>query len=227
VAEHPAGVTGATIAYRAIREAIVEGTLAPGARVIESRWAAELSLSRTPVREAVRMVAADGLATYEPNRGAVVRHVTRQDVVDLYELRARLEAYGAERAATHATADDLRAMDDAILAFDAAVEDRALSGLERVRRVNEANRRLHNAVTAAGRHPRLQHLLHNTVDAPLVFAAFRAFRADQLERSNLFHKLTREAIARGEPGRAAGLMFEHIMLGRDQVLAELDREDRA
>ncbi len=89
--------------YEKIYQRIVEGTYLPGQRLIEQRIAEELEVSRTPVREAFRRLETAGLIVAEKNRGAVVRAVTRADVEDLYELRSRLEALAAERAAVRAT----------------------------------------------------------------------------------------------------------------------------
>src|SRR4051794_34646011 len=88
-------------AYARIREAIVEGRYAPACRLKEQRVAEELQLSRTPVREALKMLAAEGLVQIERNVGAMVRPVDRKSIVDLYELRGRLESYAAGRAARH------------------------------------------------------------------------------------------------------------------------------
>ncbi|NKQ51638.1 GntR family transcriptional regulator [Amycolatopsis sp. K13G38] len=217
------GMSGPALAYSSIRSWIVEGKLRPGERLIEQRIAAELNLSRTPVREAVRMLAADGLVVTERNRGAVVRTLGRQDVLDLYELRARLESYACELAASRATPDDLEAIDAGIRDFGKALRRRDLDRLERTRLIGEANRHVHAAIITASRHSRLAHLLSSAVDAPLVFEALREFSNRQLERSNLFHQLIRDTIAKGEPVRAAQLMHEHIMLGRDQILADLNR----
>ncbi|GHF41525.1 DNA-binding GntR family transcriptional regulator [Amycolatopsis bartoniae] len=217
------GMSGPVFAYTSIRSWIVEGRLRPGERLIEQRIAAELNLSRTPVREAVRMLAADGLVVTARNRGAVVRTLGRQDILDTYELRARLESYACELAAGRATADDLAAVDAGIRDFAKAMRRRELGHLERTRLIGEANRRVHAAIIAASRHGRLAHLLSSTVDAPLVFEALREFTNRQLERSNLFHQLIRDMIAKGEGQRAAQLMHEHILQGRDQLLADLDR----
>lgn len=219
------GMGGPMLAYTSIRSWIVEGRLRPGERLIEAKIAAELSLSRTPVREAVRMLAADGLVVSERNRGAVVRTLGRQDVLDLYELRARLEAYACELAAARATPADLTALDEGIRDFGRAVRRKDIDHLERTRLIGEANRRVHAAIIVASRHHRLAHLLSSAVDAPLVFEALREFTNRELERSNLFHQLIRDTIAKGEPMRAAQLMHEHIMLGRDQILANLDGAD--
>jgi DNA-binding GntR family transcriptional regulator len=218
-------MAGPVLAYSSIRAWIVEGRLRPGERLIEARIAAELNLSRTPVREAVRMLAADGLVVTERNRGAVVRTLGRQDVLDLYELRARLESYAAELAASRATPEDITAIDDGIRDFAKAIRRKDLDHLERTRLIGEANRRVHASIIAASRHNRLAHLLSSAVDAPLVFEALREFTNRELERSNLFHQLIRDTIAKGEPMRAGQLMHEHIMLGRDQILSTMSKDE--
>ncbi|GAB3434895.1 GntR family transcriptional regulator [Actinophytocola sediminis] len=219
------GMGGPMLAYTSVRSWIVEGRLRPGERLIEARIAAELSLSRTPVREAVRMLAADGLVVSERNRGAVVRTLGRQDILDLYELRARLESYACELAAVRASPEDMTAIDDGIRDFGRAIRRRDIDHIERTRLIGEANRRVHSAIIVASRHHRLAHLLSSAVDAPLVFEALREFTNRELERSNLFHQLIRDTIAKNEPTRAGQLMHEHIMLGRDQILRDLDARE--
>src|SRR5690349_24905529 len=80
-------------AYDEVRAAIVENRYRPGQRLVEQRIAEELGLSRTPVREALRMLEAEGLVVSERNRGAMVRPLSSTEVVDLYGLRIRLESY--------------------------------------------------------------------------------------------------------------------------------------
>lgn len=218
------GPVGSELAYEALRALIVEGRLAPGERIIEQRIAAELNLSRTPVREAVRMLASDGLIVATRHRGAIVRTLERSEVLDLYELRAKLESYAAELAASRASATDLDEIDAGIADFDAAMKRKDLSDLDRTRLLSQANKRVHAAITEASGHARLGHILASTVDAPLVFEALRDFNRAELERSNNFHQIIRERIAQGEPERAAALMYEHIMLGRDQILAGMAAE---
>src|SRR5207249_3993911 len=78
-----------------IREAIVDGRLVPGERLKEEELAHELGISRTPVREALLVLQAEGLVDAAPNRGAVVRAHDAVDLDDLYQLRALLEGYAA------------------------------------------------------------------------------------------------------------------------------------
>ncbi|WP_067177665.1 GntR family transcriptional regulator [Microtetraspora niveoalba] len=208
-------------AYEQIRQAIVEGRYPPGRRLIEQRIAEEFELSRTPVRESLRMLEAEGLVHSEPNRGAVVRSVSVEEVADIYALRALLESFAAELAASRATDEDLARIDEGIALFAAAIEPSARGTLERVRALSEANRRVHGAIIDAARHDQLGQLLARTVEVPLVFQAFRQFDRSELERSHLFHRLIRDAVASGEGARAARLMSEHVLQGRDVLVAHI------
>jgi DNA-binding GntR family transcriptional regulator len=218
---------GSEVAYNALRTAIIEGEYRPGERIIEQRVAEDLRLSRTPVREAVRMLAADGLVIATRHRGAIVRPLERTDVLDLYELRARLESYAAELASSRAQGADLAEIEAGIRDFADAMGRDDLGTRDRTRLYSQANRRVHNAIIEASGHARLGHILANTVDASLVFGAFREFSQAELERSNNFHQMICDRIAEHEPARAAALMYEHIMEGRDRVLASLDAAERS
>ena len=82
-----------------IRGRILDGTLKPGARLVEDRLSAELGVSRVPVREALRGLSAEGLVTLLPRRGATVAEVTPETVAELVEVRALLEGLNARLAA--------------------------------------------------------------------------------------------------------------------------------
>jgi DNA-binding GntR family transcriptional regulator len=90
-------------AYDVLRGAILSGRLAPGARVVEADIARQMTISRSPIREAVRKLEREGLVEYVPRRGTVVVGLSRDDVADAYALRAHLEAYGARLAASRAS----------------------------------------------------------------------------------------------------------------------------
>ena len=90
-------------AYEAMLEAIRRGDSVPGARLREEEVAARLNLSRTPVREALRRLEAEGIVEHQPRSGAVVRQLSHAEVVELYEMRVVLERTAAEMAAKHGT----------------------------------------------------------------------------------------------------------------------------
>jgi DNA-binding GntR family transcriptional regulator len=93
-------------AYRHLYGEIVDGRIAAGAVISESAIAKSLGISRTPVGEAVRLLARDGLVDQVPRFGTVVRHVQRTELDEHYEMREALESYAAQLAARRATTAD-------------------------------------------------------------------------------------------------------------------------
>lgn len=89
---------------------IMRGDLQPGERLYEDRLAEQLGVSRNPVREAIRALEATGLVDVQPRRGAYVSTIDPEQVVQVLELRAVIEAYAARKAATARTDDDLSAL---------------------------------------------------------------------------------------------------------------------
>src|SRR3954463_12782659 len=99
MADREASVTNTVRARDELREAILAGTLPPGARLRAEPLAERLQTSRTPVREALILLAREGLVDIEPRRGAVVRQFDAADLADLYDGRALIAPYAARRAA--------------------------------------------------------------------------------------------------------------------------------
>ena len=92
--------------YAAIEERILSGEFCPGEPLTEARITEITGASRTPVRDALHRLERDGLVRIEPNRGAFVVGITREDLADIYEVRRRVEGLAARRAAEHVTEDD-------------------------------------------------------------------------------------------------------------------------
>ncbi len=99
-------------AYTALMESIRNGVFRPGDRLREEDVGERLSLSRTPVREALRRLEADGIVEHRPRIGAVIRKLEHAEVVELYEMRMVLERTAAEMAAKHGTEAEFDSLDD-------------------------------------------------------------------------------------------------------------------
>ena len=209
---------GTQHAYEQLRAAIVENRYAPGQRLVEQRVAEEYGLSRTPVREALRMLEAEGLVVSERHRGAMVRPLSTTEIVDFYGLRIRLESYAVELAATRASEEQLGELVEAADAFGAIRKRVDVDSIDGVRQLHAANRRFHDGIVTSAQHRRLDALLARAVDLPLVFQAFQSFGVEEVERSDTFHHLIVEAMCRRDATRAGALMAEHIAQGRDAVL---------
>ena len=99
------------VAYAQLHRAIRDGTFLPGERLREVDVARRLSLSRTPVREALRKLESDGIVEHRPRIGAVIRKLSQPELVELYEMRFVLERTAAEMAAKHASAAEIDALE--------------------------------------------------------------------------------------------------------------------
>jgi DNA-binding GntR family transcriptional regulator len=220
------GSRGRLRAYEQIRRAIVEGRYHPGQRLVEKNLGTEFEVSRTPVREALRELEAEGLVVSLPNKGSVVRPLSAQDIYDIYDLRVRLESLAGERAARDPRPDQLAVLDAANKDFAALLPSFTGDDLEVVRQIEAVNQRFHQGFIEMADNWRLTQLLARTVHGVLVFQNFQSYEAAELERSLLFHHLIAQAIARRAPERAGRLITEHILLGRD-ILVERRRESIA
>jgi DNA-binding GntR family transcriptional regulator len=97
----------AEFAYKRLREGILSGEFRPGQRLREAELAARLNVSRTPIREAIRRLASDGLIEVAPSRGMMIIELDKQQVRELYSLRETLEGAAARLAAQHASASEI------------------------------------------------------------------------------------------------------------------------
>lgn len=96
--------------YQQLRDWIIQGHYPDGVALTEARICQELGVSRTPVREALRQLELDGLVVSSPNRSVTVHCYTDQEILDLYEVRSRIESLAAARAAVHMTEEQRQAL---------------------------------------------------------------------------------------------------------------------
>ena len=209
------------VAYRAIRDGIGKGRYRPGQRLIETAIAEREGISRTPVRQALRRLERDGVVVFEKRRGARVRDLSASQISDLYELRARVEAFACELAARHAGPADRAELERIVAAFEAAVNDEpARDDFARIRATNAA---LHRKIAEVARNPFVAMALETTIENPLVLRAYQGFSPEEMTRSALFHRLIVRAIGEGGGERAGRLMTEHVLQARDVLVAAVGR----
>ncbi|TCH96359.1 GntR family transcriptional regulator [Roseococcus sp. SYP-B2431] len=110
-------------AYARVREAIRDGTLPPGVRLTETDLAARFGVSRTPIRQAIARLEAEGLLTHEPRRGLAVSRPDHAQVVELYVMREILEGAAARLAAQHASETEIAAMEELVAGEPASFAD--------------------------------------------------------------------------------------------------------
>jgi len=201
-----------------LRELIIEGRLAPGARLNERALCAELGISRTPLREALRALAADGLVALHPNRGAHVVQLSVADIRESFEVMAALEALAGELACRHATPAEIaeiRALTFEMLACHAR-ED--LPAYYRI------NRQIHDRLNAAARNTLLAQT-YRTLNLRIQNHRFRSnFDRDKWSRAADEHVAMAAALEARDGERLAALLRVHLLRKGDAVLDALARD---
>jgi len=214
-------------AYTEIRSLLIAGDVAPGSWLREEDLAERTGVSRTPVREALRLLAQEGFVEFRPRRGVQVVSWSDQDLDELFDLRALLEAHGAAQAAERATPEQIEAMYELCdrmedLAAGTYENDGAGSlapdQVEDVyRQIAELNNELHQAVLLASGNAHLPSLMRGLVSMPLVQRTFMRYSDGRLARSMAHHRELVDAIRQGDGGWAAAVMTAHIKSARVEL----------
>ncbi|GGF14732.1 GntR family transcriptional regulator [Halobacillus andaensis] len=193
-------------------------------RLTEEYLASQLNLSRTPIREALRQLESEGLIV-SMKRGVSVRHFTKQDIEQIYDLRVLLEGYAAAQAALHRTNEDLKEMKQANELYEKAITSYFDSGNTTIDNILEINQQFHDSVIKASQNQHIHSHMSKVVVVPLIFRSFYWFDEYQLRHSLDVHKTILKAIEQQDTERARAAMHEHIYHGRDQVIFHMDEID--
>ena len=206
-----------------LRALILTGEYGPDERLIEEQLAERLGVSRTPVRQALTMLEAEGLVEIAPNRGATVCSFTTEDVWDIYDLRAVLEGHAARRAAGRIERRELEYLRELTGEME-GLAGRFDDHEEEIRVLVALNQEFHGTIVEASRNRRLGRLINRTVEIPLMFKAFFWYTPHERIISNHYHRQILEALEGGDADRAEIIMREHVYEGRDFVIRALDGE---
>ena len=209
--------------FERLRRLILEGEYGPEERLVEEQLAERLGVSRTPVRQALTMLEAEGLVEISPNRGATVCSFGIEEVWDIYDLRAVLEGYAARRAGERIEAKELRGLQTLAEEME-GLAGRFTDHEEEIRRLVLANQEFHSAIVIASRNKRLERLIRRTVEVPLMFKAFYWYTPHERTISNHYHRQILHALEGHDGERAEIVMREHVYEGRDFVIQALQDE---
>lgn len=205
-------------AARRLRQMLVEGQIAPGAKLNERELAEVLRVSRTPLREAIKMLAAEGLVELVPNRGAVAVTLREEDVAHSFELMAALEGFSGELAAQRITDGELAEVQALHFEMLAAYTRQDLSTYYAL------NARIHHAINAAARNPVLAQT-YGQVNARLQALRFRSNQdGAKWKRAVQEHEAMVEALKARDGAALRAVLVAHLHNKRDVVLEQL-RED--
>jgi len=189
---------------------IVRGQLAPGATLDEIELAKRFSVSRTPVREAIRMLTASGLVEVRAHRAAVVVRPTQEHLIGMFEAMAELEALCAGNAAKRMSIAERRALEDVHERLRLLIQD---GDPQRYHEINEA---FHAVIYAGAHNAYLAELTLSTRGRVQPFRRAQFRNLGRLVNSHVEHDRVVQAILRGDHALAAQTMYAHIIKVRDE-----------
>lgn len=199
--------------YAELRARILDGRLKAGTALKERDLCEELHVSRTPIREALRQLGAEGLAEIRPGRSIIVSSFDHEEELEIFALGTLLESFVAGLAAEKATADDIAELRHIVDAMEAA-----LAGTPPMSdhpsdyvRLDQA---FHERLSAMARSKRVTQLLRQTVSFRVLINVFRAYENVDFATSLAQHKTILRAIEIGDAEWASASMRSHIMTGK-------------
>ncbi len=204
-------MTSAERALGELRELILGGALPSGARLGEVELAERMGVSRTPVREALSRLAAEGLVEISPNRGARVATWTVAELEGVFDLRVSLEPQLTAFAVPNAGPADVEELDDLAHRMVAVGSPGPRQDLDALVPLNRA---FHDRLVALSAHPTLATALAAAIHPPIVRRNFHAYDAESLRRSLAHHLEIVAAVRAGDPGWARAVMTAHISNAR-------------
>jgi DNA-binding GntR family transcriptional regulator len=202
-------------AYAVLKQRILSCVLKPGVRLVEKALCDDLSISRTPLREALNRLSHEELVTFQPHAGYRVAPITLESFRNLIELRAILEPQGAALAAARATPEEVARMrEHATLPYNPADEQGFIEFCR-------ANARFHLEVVRSARNPMLENLVMSALDSYQRPTYLRIGRQMDVSNPSSKHQAIVEAISLQDGAQAAAVMQQHIRGGGERIIEAL------
>jgi DNA-binding GntR family transcriptional regulator len=220
-------------AYLHVLSKLLSGELRAGTPISEVSLARELGTSRTPLREALRRLVAEGFIRQIPNRGSIVAEFSKRDVAELYELREALEVFAVGQAAEHTLRSaDLEALRQLVKEITVLRDELIHSGaaeltVVQLKRFVQADMNFHATLVRAAANRRILKVFADTRLLLNIFAMRRrGHTVAVLDDVLRYHSQVLEAVQRGDPDSARRLLSEHIQVSKQERLHEYDEWER-
>ena len=205
------------LVFDALREAILSGTtLKPGERMMETKLAEELGVSRTPVREAIRKLELEGLVVMLPRKGAYVADISSRDLVELFEVRGALESLAAGLAAERITPEELEQLEQILHRISFYVENKDL------KKLIEADTEFHDVLYTASRNRKLFSIISAMREQIQRFRTNSLAKPGRMKDTLIEHKKIVEAISQRDVALAQKLAIRHIENAEERLMGGID-----
>ncbi len=209
-------------AYEIIRKNILSGEFSEGSHLKEEELAEICQVSRTPIRDALRKLAADHYVEFVPNHGTFVYQWSQDDIEEIFSLRVLLEGYAARRAAMRATPEQIAQLTNC---YNNIAEVLKKPGIFDKESFFIENRRFHQILRDAGKSERLSSSLNRLVQQPVVMKTVISFSREHFARSNEQHHEIIEALKSRDSDWAEAIMRSHIHAAFNVYRQTFTRDD--
>jgi DNA-binding GntR family transcriptional regulator len=203
--------------FENLKQAIIRGEVSPGKRLVESRIADALGISRTPVREAIHKLEREGLLEKLPRGGFSVMGFSREDIEETFGIRSVLESYAARLAAIKHRKEELDPLEEKINEYQNCLD---LAHLEELPKINTE---FHDLLYALSRSPKLIKMINDLKDQIYRFRRILLNVEGMARISNEDHRQMLKAMKEKDAAKVERLVRDHILRGQSIVLKELKR----
>ena len=203
-----------------LEEGILNGAIQQGESLNELKLSMEMGVSRTPVREAIRMLEQKNLVRLAPNRGAIVLGVDPKDLLDVYTIRSYIEGLASRWAAENISDDKRQKLREIV---DLQEFYYLKSNNERI---SEMDSRFHEMIFHFCESRRLEHMLKELHHMILRYRRLSIAEAGRTEKAIAEHRMILEAICSQDGDRAEKYTVDHIYNARENLIALLEKEGK-
>ncbi|WP_042346351.1 GntR family transcriptional regulator [Bacillus massiliigorillae] len=197
-----------------LRQAILDGTLTRGERLIQEEWAMKLNVSRMPVREALRQLQMEGLVKIEPHKGAVVTPITTEDIEEIYYIRSILEGVAVEKSLPHLTKEDKREIESLLVEME---------NLDFTEDTNDLyihlNDRFHKKLSEGCPWSRVRNMVETFGILPIA----PSILIDYYEETQKEHRLIYEAVMRNDAAELRAVTEYHIFRTKNNLISYMEQ----
>ncbi|HHY19102.1 MAG TPA: GntR family transcriptional regulator [Firmicutes bacterium] len=208
------------LVFEALREAIINGTLKPGERLMEVQLAEEMGVSRTPVREAIRKLELEKLVVMVPRKGAYVADISKTEIAEVFEIRRALEGLAAQLAADRATDDQLETLERYLFRISEAIDKGDLEATIML------DTEFHNELYQAANNERLGEMINNLREHIQRYRSTSLAHPGRMKQALSEHRRIVESIGKRDATLAKKLAEEHIINAENSLMQAIFRKGK-
>ncbi|MFS0645945.1 GntR family transcriptional regulator [Siminovitchia sp. 179-K 8D1 HS] len=197
-----------------LRQAILDGTLKEGDRLIQEEWAERLEVSRMPIREALTQLQIEGLVELVPHKGAVVTPITKDNIEEIYHLRSMLEGLAVEKSLPYLTGEDKQHLHDILIQMETLVLTDETND-----EYIQLNASFHQTLRSGCPWPRVQKMVETLGISPIA----PNLLIDYYQETQKEHRLIYEAALRGDPAELRAAVEYHILRTKNNLIECMER----